>query len=154
MELVNVDKLKRKIRSNVEIDPVTGCWVWQRSFRPAGYGVTWIPEQKRTIDAHRLAYMLWIGEPRTGLVLDHEVCDNKECCNPWHLVPKTNWENVRRSTSYFAERFKADSCVNGHEFTEENVYIHPQRGTRNCRECKRDRDRRYKAEKKLLRLVA
>jgi hypothetical protein len=28
-------------------------------------------------------------------------------------------------------------CVRGHELTPDNVYLHPQKGTQNCRTCKR-----------------
>jgi len=38
-------------------------------------------------------------------------------------------------------------CKNGHEYTEENIYVDP-RGNRQCRECRRDSVRRSQAKKK------
>lgn len=96
-----------------------------------------------------MAYLAWKGE-LPDLPLDHVECDNPPCVNPDHLEPKaTNWENVKRSkVNPFAVKSRATHCVGGHEFTEENIYIHPKRGTRHCRTCKRDRDRAAYAQKK------
>jgi hypothetical protein len=37
----------------------------------------------------------------------------------------------------------ADTCPNGHPYTPENTAITPRDGSRLCRECNRDRVRRF-----------
>lgn len=139
MEQATREIIKQRIQSYT-VEDENGCWIWQRA-TSKNYGVLWNPETKKIVAAHILAYLAWIGDYPSGLTLDHEVCDNSMCCNPQHLVPKTGWDNTRRSkTNPFAVKARADVCVNGHEFDGINTYIHPKRGTRHCKQCKRDRD--------------
>jgi len=55
------------------------------------------------------------------------------------LVLKTARANNLRSGSPSAINAVKEFCVNGHEFTTENTYIHPKRGTRHCRRCALER---------------
>jgi hypothetical protein len=70
--------------------------------------------------------------------------------NPDHLEPVTNLENTRRGAFV---RPKRTHCSRGHELTDDNVYIHGTRGTRQCKECTRlaglERDRRLTEERTL-----
>ena len=45
--------------------------------------------------AHRVAYILTIGEIPDGLEPDH-FCVNKMCVNPFHLDVVTHIENLKR----------------------------------------------------------
>jgi len=112
------------------IDLETGCWVWQRSRTKAGYGQ--VPADGKMLYSHRVYYGDYVGPIPDGLVLDH-LCKNPACCNPDHLEPVTQAENMRRS--------RRSSCSHGHEMTGDNVYVAPG-GTRQCRECRRARARR------------
>lgn len=142
-------RIKATITRRTIQQPVTGCWIWQGAFKPGGYGRMGVPLVRKTRESHILAYFAWKGFPGEGLVLDHEICDNPPCCNPEHLVPKPSWDNVKRSkTNPFAIKEKATHCIHNHEFTEENTYIHPKRGTRHCIQCRRDRDNAAYAEQK------
>jgi hypothetical protein len=38
-------------------------------------------------------------------------------------------------------------CASGHPYTQENTYIHPARGTRDCLTCRRAAAARYRAKK-------
>lgn len=70
----------------------TACWVYIGSVSPEGYG------RLNTRYAHRVAYERYVGAIPTGLHLDH-LCRNRRCCNPEHLEPVTQAENVRRGAN-------------------------------------------------------
>ncbi|WP_372453667.1 HNH endonuclease [Mycolicibacterium goodii] len=69
--------------------------------------------------------------------LDH-TCRNTSCVNPDHLEPVTPKVNTQRSI-----RVAGPTCRNGHERNEANVYITPA-GTRQCRQCRRRAQERYR----------
>jgi hypothetical protein len=47
--------------------------------------------------------------------------------------------NMLRGNTPNAMRMAQAQCVNGHPFTPENTYVRPDRGTRECRACLRQR---------------
>lgn len=69
------------------------CWEWQAS-TTSGYGQFWI--RYRMWRSHRVAWILTYGPIPEGLHVCHH-CDNKLCCNPYHLFLGTNLDNVRDS---------------------------------------------------------
>ena len=125
------------------------CWQWTCAPTRTGYGrfTIWHDGSTYHVLAHRLSYFLANGALREDMTLDH-LCRNRLCVNPAHLEEVTRGENVLRGESFSAQKARQDSCESGHEFTPENTYIHPKRGTRNCRECQRQSNARIWARKK------
>jgi hypothetical protein len=82
------------IRSNTR--PHDECWLWLGSVDRKGYGH--VRTGTKNSRVHTVAYELAVGAVPSGLMLDH-VCRNPSCCNPAHLEPVTNQENVRRGRS-------------------------------------------------------
>ncbi|MEU6204615.1 HNH endonuclease signature motif containing protein [Micromonospora musae] len=95
----------------------------------------------RTINAHRAAYYLFVGEVAEGLELDH-LCRQRRCVNPNHLEPVTGRENVLRGVGLTAKNATKTHCPRGHELAPGNlVPSQLKRGYRSCLRCSRDRAR-------------
>jgi hypothetical protein len=74
------------------------CWLWMGGLHPAGYGRFYLGVDSDGYSiwsyTHRIAFEHWVGIPKPGYIVDHE-CNVKTCCNPVHLWPQTNTENLR-----------------------------------------------------------
>jgi len=129
-----------EIASRVVVDPVTGCHIWTGAINVVtGYGQVKV---HRVRSVHKFAYELAHGPVPDGFYLDHFVCDRHACVNPEHVRPVTPRENALRGDSVAALNRAKLACVHGHPFNEANTYLRPDNGNRQCRACKRDRDRR------------
>lgn len=133
-----------RLLGRIEIDPTTGCWVWQGYVR-SGYGIIGVTEggipSVRT--AHRIAYERLVGPVPEGLDLDHLchtrdllcpggiACPHRRCVNPDHLEPVTRRENAHRGRG----RHGQTHCKWGHEMTPENTMIRTD-GAWNSRRCR------------------
>jgi hypothetical protein len=64
------------------------CWPWLGGYLSSGYGRTYV--KRRSITAHRLAYIYHFKVVLPTTIDVHHKCSNKGCCNPLHLrtVPK------------------------------------------------------------------
>lgn len=100
-------RLPRRLFDKLAPCALTGCWfwlgsTWGRDRRRGGeYGQ--VRDGGRRRAAHVVIYEILIGPVPAGYVLDH-VCRQRLCCNPWHVEPVTNAENVRRG---YASRRRA-----------------------------------------------
>lgn len=74
-------------------DP-NGCWIWQgaKHSKTRGYGKFKLGG--RAVNAHKAAYLLFVGPVAEGLVLGHQ-CNNEHCVNPAHLHPESQSSNMK-----------------------------------------------------------
>ena len=128
--------------SKVDTSDRDGCWLWTASHHPAGYGQFY--DGDRLIYAHRFAYEHLVGPIPAGLHIDH-LCRTPACVRPDHLEPVTNRENNLRGVSPAAANARVNECKNGHPYDLVNTYWRPD-GKRDCRTCKRERLRKFRAE--------
>lgn len=139
MTMPTLERLERHIVREPE-----GCWIWTAATR-TGYGVTHVGSRtdgsRRYVMVHRLLYEHLVGPIPEGLDLDH-LCRVRACVNPAHLEPVTRQENLLRGVGLTAQKAAQTHCVNGHPFDEANTHIRSN-GTRSCRVCGRERQRRY-----------
>lgn len=113
-------RLPERFWNNVTTDPETGCWNWTAAKDRLGYGRIGRPKHGGTRLSHRHAFLVLVGPIESRLVLDH-LCRNPSCCNPAHLEPVTQGENLRRSPTIGTKKNAPPCCPSGHEFTEDNT---------------------------------
>jgi hypothetical protein len=141
------------------------CWPWLSFVDKGGYGHFWVKDSM--VSVHRLAYELEIDYIPDELQIDHlchdpkscivgDLCPHRRCCNPYHMKPVTALENAdpNRSDSMRACEWQTSKtcCPRGHEYSEENTYIVPKTGHRQCRACNKRRDAERTARRRASRL--
>jgi hypothetical protein len=96
-EVFRGDNDIERLKSKVEVDPDTGCWVWRASINTNGYGQ--IRFRGRPAQAHRVSWILHHGEiPGDSNVYGtlHVLhrCDRPLCVNPAHLFIGNQSDNA------------------------------------------------------------
>ncbi len=119
-----------------KVEKTGACWLWTGALA-GGSGQFWAGG--KLVQAHRWAYEQANGPIPEGLTLDH-LCRNRACVEVTHLEPVTNRVNILRGIGATALNARKARCKRGHRFTPENIYTR-ENGGRNCRQCKRARDR-------------
>lgn len=109
------------LSSRIEVRGSGVCWPWMGKINSHGYGVLNGRENGRrvTFSGHRVAFEAATGERLGRLHVLHS-CSGRNCCNPAHLRPGTNADNVRDR-----ERFGRSSVGQGNGraiLTEAKVY--------------------------------
>lgn len=126
-----------------------GCWEWQASRVPAGYGLFRPGGTAPYMYAHRWAWAHWNGPIPDGLDVLHH-CDNPKCVRQDHLYAGTQSQNnldaYRRGRHPGNGNREKTHCRNGHEFNEANT--RHARGERVCRVCAREHMRRVRAARR------
>lgn len=137
-----IEAVQARFLSKVAVDPVTGCWLWMGYVSPyTGYGQFWDGERLR--GAHQSAYELFVGPIPPGTVPDH-LCRTRHCACPDHLEAVTQRVNLLRGDTVTARRAAQLVCQKGHPLSGENLYRN-RNGTRACRTCKAEGNRRWAA---------
>lgn len=140
-----------RIFSKITVDSNTECWIWEGSKDAKGYGH--IRYAGKIELMHRFMYAWLIDSlpriPFSGIrgyipILDHIVCDNPSCCNPFHLRFVFNTENLRRTMSPPAINSRKTHCIHGH------LLPPPINGCRQCLICKREFAAKYRRRKGIL----
>lgn len=96
--------LPRVLRTNIQVDPVKGCWVWQASVHRDGYSQVWYSRRGVKVIGHRWAYHHLVDREfpivNSGddMTLDH-LCNNRRCLNPAHLEPVSRSVNSERANA-------------------------------------------------------
>ena len=123
-----------------------GCWIWTGALGGSGFYGTfaWRYElngykRKQQRPAHIITYMIYHGLYPRHYQIDHW-CRIHSCVCPDHLEAVTPGENQRRGNNGDLKT----QCVNGHPYTEDNIYYDKRRGFRECRKCRYDAVQRYR----------
>ncbi len=121
-----------------KVDAEGDCWLWTGALQSSGYGN--LSLDKKWYVAHRVAYAILVGNPPSGVDLDH-LCRNRRCVNPDHLEPVTRSTNLRRGVGPSTTSLRAaasSTCKRGHEYGD---LRRASDGARLCRTCINDRRR-------------
>src|ERR1043166_7060111 len=89
-----MSKRGRHADPNNYIVDANGCWIWQGRKTANGYGTFEL--QYKDHRAHKYHFEKKYGPVPVGKQLDHK-CKVKACCNPDHVEPVTQIENMRRA---------------------------------------------------------
>ena len=144
-EILNMEAGREKLLLffNKRVFKTNNCWEWTGYINPkTGYGEG-SPSHSGKWFAHRLSYILFVGDIPKGMTIDH-ICRNRKCVNPNHLRVLSYKENVLCGIGITANNAHKEYCPSGHPYLGDNLYVKPD-GARVCRICKRlsDKKRRY-----------
>lgn len=90
-----------------------GCWIYP-TCSSERYGVLIRKDEghRSAVSTHRFVYSEIVGEIPERLQLDH-LCRVRACCNPDHLEPVTQAENIRRAVPYRTTSTKFARVIEG-----------------------------------------
>src|SRR5258708_27078976 len=83
--------IEQRLAAQTEIDPLSGCHIWQGRRDGGGYPLVCFDGQQHRV--HRLAWTLRYGTIPKGMQLCHR-CDEPCCVNPDHHFVGTHEDNM------------------------------------------------------------
>lgn len=126
------------------------CWPFRTAVERETYGT--IRGEggalSSSIGSHRAACAVANGIKTAdlgGIVVRHS-CDYPPCCNPAHLLPGSQQDNVADREGR-GRTWRPTHCKQGHELTPDNIRVRG-RGSRTCRTCETARAKRYYEQSK------
>lgn len=122
------------------------CWLWSGSKNNKGYGRAYSFDNKKNMLSHRISYEAFIGKIPKDMTVDH-LCLLVSCVNPFHMELVSVSENTKRAMEI---RFGKDTCIRGHDWSENKIVYRGKRTNRVCRKCKSIINRKYHLRTKLL----
>jgi hypothetical protein len=105
---------------------------WTLTTRPYKASYSYFKFKGERVRGHRFAYELIRGPILKGFQLDH-ICRNRACVNPFHLEEVTAKINILRGNSFAVTNAKKIICLRGHPLAGNNLYIHPNGKSRDCK---------------------
>lgn len=89
----DISRFNSKVSIPAAADITEPCWIWTgaKHSKTRGYGKFKLAG--KCMNAHKAAYLLFIGEVASGMVLGHS-CNNERCSNPYHLNQETQSQNM------------------------------------------------------------
>lgn len=126
------EDLLTQAQSRLVVPELGVCYEWQLACGADGYGRK--KYLNRPWKVHKLAWVVAGNDIPEGYELNH-ICRNRPCIRLEHL------EVITAHAHHLFHAQFVTHCVKGHEFTPENTYIRPDRGTRACRTCNRERNK-------------
>ncbi|MGH2465391.1 MAG: HNH endonuclease [Candidatus Limnocylindrales bacterium] len=105
----------QRFLAHVDLTAV-GCWEWQGTRHPDGYGVVRIGSTG--VPAHRVSWFLTYGPIPTGQWVLHH-CDNPPCVRPDHLFLGDQAANMR--DAHEKGRMHPGEAHGRHKLTEAEV---------------------------------
>lgn len=158
-----VERIKQRLLSNIEILPWSGCWIWMGGVRGSNdYGR--ISIGNRDLLTHRVSWEVHNGRQIPDGLLACHSCDVPPCINPNHIWPGTNEQNLNDrfakldANIWYVEpmwQYRKTHCKNGHEYNEANTNsasVGPTK-RRRCRVCQRMFRIRYRQKLQAIRAL-
>jgi hypothetical protein len=130
---LDIDNAIYLLRRKRRIDQ-NSCWIFQGSTWGVGYGQ--IRFRDKHVSVHRFIAYICLGLPMESKLEVRHKCDVKLCFNPVHLEIGTHADNMHDASIRMPRRPRGpnNTCIHGHEMTEENTY-HRRRGKSFSRAC-------------------
>jgi hypothetical protein len=146
IECPDVEAWRARIEAHLAVDDL-GCWVWTGSLDSGGYGKfrATIDGRKRSLSAHRAAWLAFRGSIPYPLVPDH-LCRNRACVNPEHMEVVTGRVNTQRGLAGQGPRPRAVRGCGRHG--TERGYVHTTQAGRSrwvCQACQEIAREAYRA---------
>lgn len=122
---------------------INGCWIYTGYLNENDYGC--ISYLNKVWLVPRLSMFLFKPEEfKLSLDVLH-TCDTPRCFNPAHLYSGDQSDNMQDAVRRgHHKNANVTCCPKGHEYSEENTYIIPKTGSRDCKICARERSRTWK----------